>query len=69
MKKTVNICPKCGSTNIKHTSKIRYDIVAFGAPVVFKCEDCGFCGKIFPEIDFDKVKDFKKAFKNASNKS
>jgi len=58
-KKFVKICPKCGSIDVKEELD-NAGKVKFGAPLDNICQSCGFRGKVFPEIEEDKVKEFKK---------
>ena len=54
----VKICPKCGSTDIKIPPAgldIRMTIPDY-------CQKCGLRG-IFPEIDVENIKDFRKRLK------
>ncbi|MBD3361599.1 hypothetical protein GF358_02275 [Candidatus Woesearchaeota archaeon] len=44
------ICPKCKSTNIsKDLSKEAYAKGSFFNQ--YKCNDCGYTGEFFPEVD------------------
>ena len=67
-KKSVKVCPKCGSLNwtmvsMKNPSD---SLIIHGGelirPDVFECGDCGFVGT-FPEVEKNKVKDFQKRLK------
>ena len=83
-KKSIPICPRCGSTNLKNGVLLGPQKVALytskeGVPMVtanqiyllnkYLCLDCDYFGTC-PEIDADKVDDFKKdieAEKNQNN--
>jgi hypothetical protein len=58
MKKYLTICPKCGSTNIT----IPPGGLDFKMSFPHYCKDCNNQG-IFPEVEIDKVKEFKKKLK------
>jgi predicted RNA-binding Zn-ribbon protein involved in translation (DUF1610 family) len=54
-KKPVKICPKCKSENISPDFSARI----FGQGYEFnasKCNDCGYAGIFFPEVDTKKAK-------------
>jgi fused signal recognition particle receptor len=63
-KKFVKICPKCGSTDIEieetNPAKIKY-----GAPLNSFCKSCGFRNVVFPEVEEDKIEEFRKDIKKA----
>ncbi len=44
------VCPKCKSLNIKTELRSGWFI---GLPPAFKCQDCGFKSKFFPEVEID----------------
>ena len=54
----IKICPKCGSTNTK-MPPAGMDIKLTKPDY---CKDCGNIG-IFPEVEEDKVKEFRKKIK------
>lgn len=56
----VKICPKCKSINvgISHQGFLS-GLVALGMPTVYRCEDCGFSNRFFPEVDFNEIKEIK----------
>jgi len=41
-------CPKCESTNVGMRLNI---LLAVGVPQEWKCNDCGYSGFIFPELE------------------
>lgn len=50
MSEIIRICPRCQSTNISPDLSKE----AYGSGKIFnsyKCNDCGFHGEFFPEID------------------
>jgi len=47
----VKICPRCKSIQIKMELISGWFI---GLPPSFKCQDCGFRSKFFPEIEVEK---------------
>jgi len=66
-KKTIYLCPKCGSTNCKLASPIKSsDIFRINTDElvnnVLECRNCGYLG-IFYVVDKDKVKEVQKQFK------
>lgn len=64
-KKHVKICPKCGSTDIR-TDFNNPAKISYGAPLDYKCLDCGFSSKIFPEVLEEEIINFKKKLKEES---
>jgi len=56
-KEFVTICPKCGSINVEtdFSNPLNW---AYGMPPNYQCNECGYAGKFFPQIDKDKVKEF-----------
>jgi len=52
-KKYVKFCPKCKSLNIRAELKSGWWI---GLPAVYKCRNCGFKSRLFPEISMEEVK-------------
>jgi len=55
MKKSLRICPKCGSSDIK----AELDAQSYAQGSIFnkyKCNKCGFEGILFPEVDIKKYK-------------
>ena len=50
--KKVEVCPRCGSTNIKLSSK--FD--AWLMPKQYVCYDCGYNGPIILELEEDQSK-------------
>jgi predicted RNA-binding Zn-ribbon protein involved in translation (DUF1610 family) len=56
--KFVKICPKCNSLNVR--VDLRGPLVAFGLPSIYVCEECGFKGYFFPEIDLNEKEELKK---------
>lgn len=66
MRQKTHVCPKCGSTKwklINETDQI--DNFISGSEIVSqhtKCIDCHHIG-IFPIIDEDKVREFKRRFR------
>ena len=61
MKETyIKICPKCSSTNIER--KIT-PMSAVGIRNPLHCNSCNFEGELFPEVEEDKINEFKKSLK------
>ena len=59
-KKTkIIFCPKCKSTDIKKEITI---FTAFGAPSLWKCNNCDFKGHLFPEAKINRMKEIQKKF-------
>ena len=54
--KKINICPRCGSTDIKIEMG---PLVGTGKPNPYVCQNCGFSSMFFPEIDNEKAKEVK----------
>ena len=46
-------CPKCESTNVGMRLNI---LLAVGVPQEWKCNECGYSGFIFPELEEVKEK-------------
>jgi len=67
-KEYVQICPKCGSINLKSANFLEpsnsFGIHTVGTATLHenKCGDCGYSG-ICPEIEKDQLKDFRKKLK------
>lgn len=64
MKKFVQICPKCGSTNINLISNPSSIIT--GLNNTSHCEDCNYgypIGINFPEVDIDQIENFREELK------
>lgn len=61
-KRYVSACPNCGSTEIgtdfKDAVKIR-----FGAPLMSRCNSCGYRAYTFPEIIESKLEYFREHLK------
>lgn len=58
--KQLKICPKCGSLNIAYQTGTYGQL---GERTFFdRCKDCGFMG-IIPEINKEKVEEFRKELK------
>ncbi|MEK6843793.1 MAG: hypothetical protein AABX83_00015 [Nanoarchaeota archaeon] len=49
----ITICPKCKSTNVRKEITI---ISVIGVPEQWTCNNCGFRGHIFPEVEIDNYK-------------
>jgi len=45
--KVVQVCPRCGSTNIKLSSKLDVWLT----PKQYVCKDCGYVGPIVLELE------------------
>lgn len=55
--KYIKICPKCKSLKIK----LRWQSFWFyGFPPSYQCLNCGYKGRLFPEVDAAKIKKWKK---------
>ena len=51
--KYIKICLKCKSFNIA----LRWKSLWFlGFPASHQCKDCGYIGRMFPEVDINKIK-------------
>jgi len=48
MPKSAVFCPKCKSSNVRKEITI---VSAIGIPGEWECNNCGFRGHIFPEIE------------------
>ena len=44
---TPQVCPSCGSTRIRQHGSLNGWLL----PAVYKCEDCGYVGKLVLELD------------------
>ncbi len=55
MKKYLNICPKCKSTDV-HMEKDNLATGAMGLPTKYVCEKCGYAGFNFPEMEVSEKK-------------
>ncbi|MFC1686262.1 hypothetical protein ACFLZZ_04565 [Nanoarchaeota archaeon] len=66
--KSVKVCPKCQSLNIKIQHKSGWWI---GLPATYRCMSCNFKSKLFPVIDMEEVKKRyeKKKVKNGKTRS
>ena len=53
--KSIKICPQCGSTDIK----IPRSGMDIKMTMKDMCQECGFIGN-FPEVELDKVEEFRK---------
>lgn len=64
--KKEKFCPKCNSKNIRTdfgpqvSGGLLGKFSAIGAPYDYICNDCGFRGKIFPEIEVKEEKEQEK---------
>jgi hypothetical protein len=46
----VRICPKCKSKNLqKESTRGMHEIG--GVMPIYTCDDCGFSGSVFPEVE------------------
>jgi len=66
---SVMICPKCNSTKVFIDSS--NPLVGFGVPPNYICENCGYTGKLFPEIkesDSENIEPNKLSKKESSGK-
>ena len=62
--KYLRICPKCGSANVTlDSSNIGGWALGTFSSVKYICKKCGFNNVVYPEIEFDKVEDFRKKIK------
>jgi hypothetical protein len=59
----VRICPKCGSKVVRRGSLQYVDLIT-GGPEEFQCEECGYYGNFFPDVDEKEVENFKKKLEN-----
>jgi predicted nucleic-acid-binding Zn-ribbon protein len=50
MKKTITICPKCNSPDIRQETSISGWLL----PESWKCDKCGYTGILVKEIDLDE---------------
>lgn len=56
MKDAVKVCPNCGSTDV---SVDRSDVIAvMGLDYGYKCGNCGFSSKLFPEVPVEKMEEY-----------
>jgi len=61
-KRLIQVCPKCGSTNIKRDfSNTAY---SFGAPLQNECQDCGFSSVMVLEMDEKELETFRKTLED-----
>ncbi|MBT3416808.1 hypothetical protein HON86_03680 [Candidatus Woesearchaeota archaeon] len=59
MAEMIRICPKCQSTNVSPDIGTE----AYGSGKIFnsyKCNNCGFSGEFFPEVDKKIIEKIKK---------
>ncbi|MBN2251922.1 MAG: hypothetical protein JW724_07600 [Candidatus Altiarchaeota archaeon] len=63
--KYVEVCPSCGSSDIKtdfnNPAKVR-----LGAPLTKVCRSCGYSACIFPEVLESGLEDYRKMLKEKS---
>jgi hypothetical protein len=55
MSKKVRICPRCQSTNVSPDMRFGKGLFCNS----YNCDECGFNGEFFPEVDkeiIDKIK-------------
>lgn len=50
----VKVCPKCNSLNIKMMLRSGWFI---GLPPSYRCKNCNFKSKFFPEVELEKIKE------------
>jgi len=67
MKKSVQFCPKCGSTNIRSSLAVHYGDPAKSEGFVgWDCLDCGYTGKDFFIVSGEE---YKKLYKEKFSKT
>jgi hypothetical protein len=57
-KEYITICPKCRSIDVR-TDKSNPLTPAFGLPSLYICNRCGHSSVSFPQVDIDRLEDFK----------
>jgi hypothetical protein len=53
----VKVCPKCRSLDVYQETPGASLNIIFGMPTQYKCRNCGFTSYIFPEINFNEIKE------------
>ena len=69
MTKTVHICPKCGSDDIKslNVGSNPNSFTSFRLPDTFECNECDYSG-IFLLVDEGEVEEVRKEIKKGDKK-
>lgn len=65
MAEYINICPRCGSTELTPTQLVRGSLTLVGVlpgSNNYTCERCGYEG-FCPEVEIDKIDEFRRALK------
>ena len=65
--KTIRICPKCGSIDLEKDDKKGLTYLG-GISPNYKCNSCKFSSPLFPEIDIENIKKFRKNLKDSKSK-
>lgn len=60
LKRFINACPNCGSTNYHKESDISW---MTGNPGIYVCNDCNYSANLFPEVEEKGLKIFKSKVK------
>ncbi|TXT62793.1 MAG: hypothetical protein BAJALOKI1v1_850001 [Promethearchaeota archaeon] len=56
MGKTLRICPKCKSS---HSLRPAYNVSGWLAPEMFRCDNCGYIGSFYIEMEEEEYKRFR----------
>ncbi len=56
MGKTIRICPKCKKPSLKPA----YNVSGWLAPDMFRCEECGYIGNFYLEVEPEEYLKFQK---------
>jgi RNase P subunit RPR2 len=59
-KKLLRICPKCK----KPTLKPAYNVSGWLAPDMFRCQECGYIGNFYIEIEEEEYVKYQKSLSN-----
>ncbi|MCJ7450254.1 MAG: hypothetical protein MUP58_00765 [Candidatus Nanohaloarchaeota archaeon QJJ-9] len=52
------VCPNCGSENIQNNSSL---ISAVGLDYRYECQECGYEGKLFPEVEKERLGEYQES--------
>jgi len=62
--KLLRICPKCK----KATLKPAYNVSGWLAPDMFRCQNCGYIGNFYLEVDPEEYVNFQKTLRDEKEK-
>jgi predicted RNA-binding Zn-ribbon protein involved in translation (DUF1610 family) len=62
----IRVCPKCGSSKIKDA---KTSVSGWLVPTTYYCEDCGYSGTLYVEVDIDEAEKLKHAMNGDTTES